>query len=688
MKRKRRTIITNDILNIKTNQASSADTSRTDLDATVTLPEEQGGEAACPSKRQSSVQHSMAEAAVTHQSSELKSLIHELSAIRQQMLDLEALGLQKSSHIHPAYLQSARNLFHYLALRRCEMRPIQDRLSALGLSSLGRTESHVMTSVNKVLEALHRLAQTPVPECTAPAPINGFEEGRTLLKQHTEALLGPPPAKRNARIMVTMPTEAADDPRLVKQLLANGMDCMRINCAHDDASAWKRMIGHLRDAEQSLGRKCRVLMDLAGPKLRTGPIEAAAQVIKWSPRRNLLGQVTAPARIWLFPEEQPTAPPVPADACLPVQSTWLDRLSIGDRIVFDDQRGLRRKLCVVESVGQCHWVEAVRTAYVSPGTTLRLRAGKKKKLRDSKGCLEAKLGPLPARGQVLILKVGDTLILTHDQVAGRPAHLDLDAKVIVPAQIGCTLPAIFADVRPGETIWFNDGKIGGVVELVESQQLNVRITQARERGEKLRADKGINLPDSALRLPALTEKDIKDLPFVAAHADMVGYSFVRDAADVDELEARLLALNGEHVGIVLKIETRGAFEQLPSLLVASMRTPCDGVMIARGDLAIECGFERLAEVQEQILWICEAAHVPVIWATQVLESVAKDGLASRAEVSDAASSQRAECVMLNKGEHIMKALQTLDNILQRMQSHQHKKRSMLSPLDLASRFPQ
>lgn len=679
--------MTNDNLSSETNLASSVDGSRKHPNATVTLSEEHGGGIACPSEPEPSAQRSVAEAAVTHDSAELASLIHELSAIRRQMLDLEALGLQTAAHIHPAYLQSARNLFHYLALRRRDMRPIQQRLSALGLSSLGRTESHVLTSVNKVLEALHRLSRLPVPECTAPAPINDFEEGRMLLKQHTEALLGPPPAKRNVRIMVTMPTEAADDPGLVEQLLANGMDCMRINCAHDDAVAWKRMIGHLRDAEQSLGRRCRVLMDLAGPKLRTGPIEAGAQVMKWSPRRNLLGQMTAPARIWLFPEEQPTAAPVPADACLPVQGAWLDRLSIGDRIVFRDQRGLQRTLCVVESVGRCHWAEAVRTAYVTPGITLRLKSGRRKQ-RDHKGCLKVKLGPLPAREQVLILKAGDTLILTHDQVAGRPAQWDPDARLIAPARIGCTLPAIFADVRAGETVWFNDGKIGGVIELVESQKATVRITQARECGEKLRADKGINLPDSTLRLPALTEKDIRDLPFVAAHADMVGYSFVRDAADVDELEARLRVMGGQHLGIVLKIETRGAFEQLPSLLVASMRTPCDGVMIARGDLAIECGFERLAEVQEQILWICEAAHVPVIWATQVLESVAKDGLASRAEVSDAASSQRSECVMLNKGAHIVKALQTLDNILQRMQSHQHKKRSMLRPLELASRFPQ
>jgi hypothetical protein len=76
-------------------------------------------------------------------------------------------------------------------------------------------------------------------------------------------------------------------------------------------------------------------------------------------------------------------------------------------------------------------------------------------------------------------------------------------------------------------------------------------------------------------------------------------------------------------------------------------------------LAVECGFERLAEVQEEILWICEAAHVPVIWATQVLETLAKEGMASRAEITDAAMGHRAECVMLNKGPHVLSAVRGL-----------------------------
>src|SRR5262249_55628154 len=173
----------------------------------------------------------------------------------------------------------------------------------------------------------------------------------------------------------------------------------------------------------------------------------------------------------------------------------------------------------------------------------------------------------------------------------------------------------------------------------------IRITQARVQGEKLRADKGINLPDSTLSLPALTRKDLSDLSFVAANADMVGLSFAQSASDVELLLKRLDQLGRNDLGIILKIETRRGFEQLPAMLLAGMKSASLGVMIARGDLAVECGFERMAEVQEEILWVCEAAHCPVIWATQVLETLAKEGIPSRAEITDAAMGHRAEAVM-------------------------------------------
>ena len=126
------------------------------------------------------------------------------------------------------------------------------------------------------------------------------------------------------------------------------------------------------------------------------------------------------------------------------------------------------------------------------------------------------------------------------------------------------------------------------------------------------------------------------------------------------------------------------FERLPNLVLAAMRHHPAGVMIARGDLAVEGGYERMAEVQEEILWVCEAAHMPVIWATQVLESLAKKGMPSRAEIMDAAMGERAECVMLNKGPHIVEAVKALDDILRRMQDHQAKKSSRLRRLHLSA----
>jgi len=160
----------------------------------------------------------------------------------------------------------------------------------------------------------------------------------------------------------------------------------------------------------------------------------------------------------------------------------------------------------------------------------------------------------------------------------------------------------------------------------------------------------------------------------------VGLSFVQKPDDVALLRQHLKRLKRDDMGIVLKIETRRGFENLPELMLAAMASKSAGVMIARGDLAIECGYERLAEVQEEILWCAEAAHMPVIWATQVLESLAKTGLPSRAEISDAGMGVRAECVMLNKGPYIAQAIHTLVDILQRMGGHQDKKRPLLRAL--------
>ncbi len=604
---------------------------------------------------------------VSHRS-EIARLVSELSAIRDEIAG-DSSG-KSFGAVHENYRDSARNFLHYLGLRRHDRRPIQMRLS-----SLGRLESHVLATLDAVLQVLKELEQHSFTPESADERID-FLKGQKLLLEHTEAVLGPVPDGRKVRIMVTMPTEAARDYSLVHDLVAAGMDCMRINCAHDDVSHWQQMVGHLRKAEKATGRSCRLAMDGAGPKLRTGPIETGPKVLKIRPHRDVFGKVVTPAQIWLSDADAPIPSTFRLSARLPVAKSWLSQLHPGDQVRFTDARGARRKLSIIELSDEGCLAESEQTAYLVPGTTLY-----------ANGADEAKqvavVGDIPAIVNRIPLQEGDLLLLKRDGSPGKPAAYADDGSLIEPATIGCTISEALENVKAGEPVWFDDGKIGGIVEEADEQCLHVRITHTNIGGGKLAADKGLNFPDSDLKIGALTPKDLEDLVFVARYADVVELSFANTADDVFLLQHHLCQLGDRRLAIVLKIETQQGFRNLPAMLLAAMQWPACGVMIARGDLAVECGFERMAEIQEEILWICEAAHVPVIWATQVLETMAKQGMPSRAEITDAAMGDRAECVMLNKGPYVVNAVKALDDILRRMEQHQSKKCAMLRELHLA-----
>jgi pyruvate kinase len=606
---------------------------------------------------------------------DLARLARQLRALRDGALALEAQHREELAAIPAERCPSARNLLHYLALRQHDIRGLQTDLAEHGLSSLGRLESHVLAALEAVLAALERLGGTEPSASPAPPPV-AFREGAPLLAERTASLLGPQPPDRTVRVMVTMPSEAASDYGLVRDLVAAGMDVMRINCAHDDAAAWGRMVEHARKATSEVSRPCRVLVDLAGPKLRTGPVAPGPGVCHWWPLRDDSGRVLARARVWLHGAGAPGA--ARAVLSVPVEGDLLGAIRTGDELHFADARGRHRVLTVAEPGSGGWWAEGERNTYLASGATLELRRG-------GEPIAIGRAGTLPPIEQALRLAVGDRLELTRDDGLGGPAECDAEGRVVRPAHIACTLPEVFRDVRPGQRVFFDDGKLGGVIREVGPERLSVEITKARSGRAKLRGDRGINLPDTELALPALTDKDLRDLDFAVARADAVGLSFVRRPADVEQLQAELARRGGEDLGVVLKIETGRGFAALPRLLLAALRSPRPGVMVARGDLGVEVGFERLAEVQEEILWLCEAAHVPVIWATQVLETLSKKGMPSRAEVTDAAMGGRAECVMLNKGPHSVEAVRFLCDVLRRMQGHLDKKRATLRPLGV-SRF--
>ena len=587
---------------------------------------------------------------------EVQALCRELRRLRRALCDAEA---RHAATAAGTLSPSARNLAHYLALRQHDLRPLQARLAALGLSSLGRAETDVLASVERVLALLQALADgTGLPAMPVPPAL-----GSAPLAQRSLALFGPAPPGRGTRIMVTLPSEAATDAALVRTLVQAGMDVARINCAHDDADAWQAMAAHVRAAAAEAGRPVRVMMDLAGPKIRTGPVEPGPAVLRLRPVRDELGRLGTPAVLLLRAE--PGAPSVSSPS-LVVDADWLGALKRGDRIRVKDARGRVRRLHVVDTTPGSARLECRRSAYLVNGSVL-LAHGREQPV--------AGLQPRP--GRLLVVR-GQRLLLARD-------GLGRESSGRSPARIACTLPQALDAVRPGEAVWFDDGRIGGVVRRVRRSGVELEITEAGDGGERLAADKGINLPGTRLDLPALTDKDLQDLDTVARVADIVALSFAQSAADVQALRARLAAIGAPPLGVVLKIETRRGFEQLPDMLFAAMDFAAAGVMIARGDLAVESGFERLAEVQEEILWACEAAHLPVVWATQVLETLARTGRPSRAEITDAAMGVRADCVMLNKGPHIVQAMRSLDDILRRMQQHQSKKRSLLRALKSWSR---
>jgi pyruvate kinase len=605
-----------------------------------------------------------------------EDLIRQLESLRMDIVQQAERNRARVLELAPERRASAQNLLHYLALRSRDLRPLQDRLTHLGLSSIGRSEPHVLATLNAVSHNLGVLSGKEQPAGCLPDMHKAFDEGAAHLEQNTIELLGEQPEMRRAHIMVTLPAETAEDFLMVRQLLKSGMDCVRINCSHEDPAAWSGMIKRLRDAKRTTGKPCRILMDLGGPKLRTGPMELLPAVQKIRPARDSHGKVTRPARIWLTAQETLCSETLAADACLVVDAEWLADCNVGDRVLLRDARDSRRRWRIREMTSEGCWAEARKTTYVVNGTVLRLRGYDR----------ETRIRALPRQESVIRIRAGDVLLMSLSDKPGKAAIHDDDGELLSPGKVSVPIPEIYQYAQAGESVCFDDGRISGIIEKRFPGQLQIRINHTRRPQERLGSDKGVNFPDTCLELPSLGNKDLQDLEFVARHADMIGLSFTNTPDDVRNLRERLHVLNRDDVGVVVKIETKQGFANLPGILLEAMKFPACGVMIARGDLAVECGFERMAELQEEILWVCESAHVPVIWATQVLEGLAKRGQASRAEISDAAMSQAAECVMLNKGPYITEAVRILDDILQRMQGHQCKKRSMLRKLQLATQF--
>ncbi|AKG75349.1 pyruvate kinase [Salinicoccus halodurans] len=458
--------------------------------------------------------------------------------------------------IREEYEDSARNLAYYMAFRKKDMRDLQERLIPWGVSSLGRLEADVLGTLNAVTKTLGNITGENVGEIDYRSSAT-FRERNEALKNNTDELFGDIKHDRETRILVTMPSEAAENYELVESLIASGMNMARINCAHDEPETWEAMVENIRKAEKNTGHTCRVLMDISGPKIRT------------------------------------------------------------------------------------------------------------------KMLLTTKRNPK--------VKEGERFLISNKTSMALPKGIEI--------AVNTSVPEVLDNMQTGQMVKLDDGHIEAEVAEMHADGVICEVKRTvKEDGVKVKTEKGINIPDVDYKLPVLTEQDYKDLDFAAGHADAIAFSFIKDRSDIELIEEALgdkLPADRKGLPTIAKIETTEGIRNLPDIIQRAAGARLFGVMVARGDLAVETGYERLSEVQEELLWICEAAQVPVIWATQVVESLVKTGIPTRSEISDVVAGSRAECIMLNKGDYIVDGVEVVSDILKKFEDHQYKKTSMLRSLSIA-----
>ena len=219
-------------------------------------------------------------------------------------------------------------------------------------------------------------------------------------------------------------------------------------------------------------------------------------------------------------------------------------------------------------------------------------------------------------------------------IAGDVVACDLDAEFVLtadptspsdPHELTCTYRALPDDLEIGQSVLFADGTVGMAVQEKKPGWVRLKVTLPG----RIRSNQGINVPGAALSVSALTDKDLADLEWTARHeVSYVGLSFVRHAADVTRLRAELEA-RGSRARIIAKIEKPQAVANLESIVAEA-----DGVMVARGDLGVEIDVAKVPAVQKEIIDVCHAARIPVITATQMLNSMESSSRPTRAEASD------------------------------------------------------
>ena len=268
-------------------------------------------------------------------------------------------------------------------------------------------------------------------------------------------------------------------------------------------------------------------------------------------------------------------------------------------------------------------------------------------LLDTKGP-EIRTGLLKD-GQKITLREGEKIVLTTEEVVGTKEKIYINYD------------KLHEDVKPGNVILIDDGLIGLEVEAVNGVEIQCKVTNGGELGEK----KGVNVPGVPIQLPSITDKDIEDLKFgIQEEFDFVAASFIRSADAVRQIR-KILTDGGSQMKIISKIESQEGLDNIDEIIEAS-----DGIMLARGDLGVEIDAKRIPQLQKEIIQKCNYHGKLVITATQMLDSMIRNPRPTRAEVTDVANAvyDGTDAVMLSgesaNGKYPVEAARTMASIVE------------------------
>ncbi|MCB1144154.1 MAG: hypothetical protein KDK54_18025 [Leptospiraceae bacterium] len=567
----------------------------------------------------------------------------------------------KSSHENKSDYSrlSLVNLEQYLKLRSMDITLLQEKLVKLGLSTLGRSHPYILDTINQVLIILAKLKNQEYNEIDNPL---NYDLAMKIISERLRIYGFKHESKfAKTKIMVTLPSSASIQPEFIEDICFNGADILRINSAHDSSKEWIQMSEIIKKLNIEKGLETKIYFDLAGPKIRTTGIKKVIHPLKIGKKKSktIIHLISNPLELSKKQEQSGIDQIV-------VSNTFLESCEKGDKIQFIDCRDKKRKLEVIESDKEMVVCQSNDTAYLDSNTSFQIKS---KKLKSS-------IYNFMEVPQEIRVYNGNKILIRAELEEG---HLvEVEENLPYQAIIGCSSKDVFQFIKLEDRVFIDDGKIECRVIEQSTTEILCEVTRSKDKGVVIKEEKGINFPDSDLQLKAITEEDLINLKSVLDYVDIIGISFCQTKEDIEDLQNFLIENQKAHLGIVAKVETKKSVTNLPGILKALINHNHSGIMIARGDLAIEVGFENLSVLQEEILNLCEAAHIPVIYATQVLENKMKTNLPSRAEITDAAFAQRADCIMLNKGTYAIDTIIILKSILRQMHKLFKKNRQLLT----------